>query len=90
MCLAYRAVAIGRLQKQGVQDMSQSADVRQENWFQKWYRETRAELAKVSWPTRQEGIRLTIIVLIVTVISAILIFGIDSLFSALVGFLIGL
>ncbi len=70
--------------------MSQSAEVRQENWFQKWYRETRAELAKVSWPTRQEGIRLTIIVLIVTVVSAIVIFGIDSLFSALVGFLIGL
>lgn len=70
--------------------MSQSADVRQENWFQKWYRETRAELAKVSWPTRQEGIRLTIIVLIVTVVSAIVIFGIDSLFSALVGFIIGL
>lgn len=70
--------------------MSQTVEARQENRFQKWYRETRAELAKVSWPTRQEGIRLTIIVLVVTIISAIVIFGVDSLFSALVGFIIGL
>ncbi len=70
--------------------MSQTAEARQENRFQKWYRETRAELAKVSWPTRQEGIRLTIIVLVVTIISAIVIFGIDSLFSSIVRFLISI
>lgn len=70
--------------------MSQSADVRQENWFQKWYRETRAELTKVSWPTRPEGIRLTVIVLVVTVISAIVIFGVDSLFSNLIRWIISL
>jgi preprotein translocase subunit SecE len=60
-------------------------EARQENRFQRWYRETRAELSKVSWPTRQEGLRLTGIVLVVTVISAIVIFGIDSLFSTVIG-----
>jgi preprotein translocase subunit SecE len=64
-------------------------EARQENRFQRWYRETRAELSKVSWPTRQEGLRLTGIVLIVTVISAIVIFGVDSLFSTLVGAFLG-
>ncbi len=60
-------------------------EARQENRFKRWYRETRAELSKVSWPTRQEGIRLTGIVLVVTVVSALVIFGVDSLFSALIG-----
>jgi preprotein translocase subunit SecE len=69
--------------------MSQTAEIRQENRFQKWYRETRAELAKIIWPTRQEGIRLTVIVLVVTLISAIVIFGIDSLFSQIVAWIIG-
>ena len=69
--------------------MSQTAEIRQENRFQKWYRETRAELAKVIWPTRQEGLRLTLIVLVVTVIAAIVIFGIDSLFSQIIRWIIG-
>ena len=63
----------------------ETPEARQENRFQRWFRETRAELSKVSWPTREEGLRLTGIVLVVTVISAIGIFGIDSLFSALIG-----
>lgn len=67
----------------------EQVEARQENRIKRWYRETRAELSKVSWPTRQEGIRLTGIVLVVTLISAIVIFGIDSLFSALVRAILG-
>lgn len=66
----------------------ETTEVRQENRFQEWFRETRAELSKVSWPTREEGIRLTAIVLVVTVVSAFVIFGIDSLFSTVVRMLI--
>lgn len=66
----------------------EQVEARQENRFQRWYRETRAELSKVSWPTRQEGLRLTGIVLVVTVVSALVIFGVDSLFSSLVGALL--
>jgi preprotein translocase subunit SecE len=67
----------------------EQAEARQENGIQRWYRETRAELAKVSWPTREEGLRLTGIVIIVTIISALVIFGIDSLFSTVIGLIIG-
>lgn len=66
----------------------ETTEVRQENSLRRWYRETLAELSKVSWPTREEGLRLTAIVLVVTVISAAVIFGIDSLFSTVVRFLI--
>lgn len=66
----------------------ETTEVRQENSIKRWYRETRAELSKVSWPTREEGLRLTAIVLVVTVVSALAIFGVDSLFSMVVRFLI--
>jgi preprotein translocase subunit SecE len=61
---------------------------RAENRFKRWYRETRAELAKVTWPTREEGLRLTGIVTVVTVVSAIVIFLVDSLLSTVVGLLL--
>jgi len=43
------------------------------NAFTKWWRETVGELRKVTWPTPQEALRLTRVVIIVMVlISAIL------------------
>ena len=60
------------------------------NAFTRYLRETRAEVAKVHWPTREEVVRLTWIVFVVTVISAIVIFGIDTLFSTVIAFLLGL
>ncbi len=54
------------------------------NAFVRYLRETRAEVAKVTWPTRQEGIRLTWVVFVVTVVSAIFLFGIDTFFSSIV------
>lgn len=70
--------------------MSRSATVKSkaENSLLRYLNDTRAELSKVTWPTREEGIRLTIIVVIATVIAGIFLFGVDSLFAALVGFLI--
>jgi len=67
---------------------SSSAKTKSENRMVRYLRDTRAEVAKVTWPTRQEGIRLTIIVAIVTLISAIVLFGIDYLFGTLIGLLI--
>lgn len=65
-----------------------SEGVRSENSISRYFRETRAELAKVSWPTREEGMRLTGIVIVVTILSAGVIFAIDSIFGTLVGLLI--
>ena len=42
------------------------------------------EIAKVTWPTREEGLRLTGIVLVVTVISGIFLWMADSFFGFVV------
>ena len=44
-------------------------------------REVRAELRKVTWPTRDEVIRLSIVVLITLVVFTALVFGLDTLFA---------
>ena len=52
-------------------------------------RQVRAETAKVVWPTRKETVTTAIMVLIMTTLLAIFFFGVDSIFSAIVKFLIG-
>ena len=47
----------------------------------KYLRETRAEIAKVTWPTRQEWIRLSGIVIAVTLVMA-LILGVTDAIAA--------
>jgi preprotein translocase subunit SecE len=68
--------------------MTRTTVVKPDNAIVRYFKDTRAELAKVTWPTREEGIRLTSVVLIVTTISAILLFGIDSIFSLIVALLL--
>lgn len=48
-----------------------------------YLRETRAELKKVSWPTRQEALNLTYIVLGVTLAFAVFLGILDWVFSQL-------
>ncbi len=45
--------------------------------------ETKVELKKVTWPTKQELIANTIVVLIAVVLCAVLIWVIDTFFSVL-------
>lgn len=54
-----------------------------------FYRETIAELRKVSWPTRSEAINLTRVVLIVIVIMGAFLGTLDYLFSQLFGLILG-
>lgn len=54
-----------------------------------WWRQTIGELRKVSWPTREDALALTRIVLIVTVIMSAILGVLDFIFSRLVGFLVG-
>jgi len=58
------------------------------NFFQRtWYKirkfiaETIGELRKVSWPSRQEAIRLTEIVIIVIIVMAIILGGLDYIYT---------
>ncbi|MEZ4868905.1 MAG: preprotein translocase subunit SecE [Caldilineaceae bacterium] len=64
--------------------MGRSNPAQKENALVRYFRDTRAEISKVTWPTREEGIRLTWVVTVVTVISAIALFGVDSLFSLII------
>lgn len=70
--------------------MSRSTSEKSENAITRYFRDTRAEISKVTWPTREEGVRLTVIVSIVTVLSGISLFGIDTLFASLISLLISL
>ncbi len=61
-----------------------------DNAIVRYLRETRAELSKVSWPTRQEALNLTIIVLATVLVSSIVLGGFDYLFAQLFSLLIGI
>jgi len=52
-----------------------------ENSLLRYLRETRGELRKVTWPTRQESQRLTAIVLAVTALMALFLGLLDFIFS---------
>lgn len=65
----------------------------QPNPITKYFRETRGELRKVTWPTRDESVRLTAIVLGVTIAMSAFLWVFDTLFSTglreLLGLIIG-
>ena len=63
---------------------------RKENVVVRYLRETWAELKRVSWPTRQEATRLTLIVLATTVAMSAFLGVADLLSTQLFSFLIGL
>ena len=60
----------------------------QPNAVVRYMRETRGEIRKVTWPTRQESWRLTAIVLAVTIATAAFLWLFDFIFSGGIQFLI--
>ena len=61
-----------------------------ENRLQRYFRETRGELGKVTWPTREEATNLTIIVLIVIAVMSVFLGILDLVFSRFLGLVFGL
>ncbi len=57
--------------------------VKDSNGIMRFLREAKSELKKVTWPTRRELIAHTIVVFIAVVLSAVLIWVIDSIFAGL-------
>lgn len=55
-----------------------------------FFRQVRAETAKVVWPTQRETLMTALMVVIMTAILGIFFFGVDSAFSAIVQALLGL
>jgi preprotein translocase subunit SecE len=54
-----------------------------ENAIVRTFREVRSEMKKVVWPTREETIRLTAVVIALSVVISIILFGADALFATL-------
>jgi preprotein translocase subunit SecE len=53
-------------------------------------RETSAELRKVTWPTRQEAVQLTLLVLAVVIVSSAVLGFLDFLFARVIGLIIAM
>lgn len=49
-----------------------------------YVKESKAELDKVVWPTRPETLRLTVVVIIVSIVIGAYIAGLDTVFTLLV------
>jgi preprotein translocase subunit SecE len=52
--------------------------------------EVKDELKKVVWPTRQEIIRLTVVVIAISLLVGVFLGGLDFIFTKLIGIVIGL
>ena len=63
--------------------------VKKPNKIQKWWRETVGELRKVTWPTKEEALKMTKIVIVVVLATALFLGVVDFIFSRLVGLLLG-
>jgi preprotein translocase subunit SecE len=65
-----------------------AAQKKQQKGIRKFYRETTAELKKVSWPTRSEAIHLTRVVLIVIFVMSTFLGLLDYVFTQLFGLIL--
>jgi preprotein translocase subunit SecE len=74
----------------GESGVAKAPAVKRGNMVSRLMRETIGELRKVNWPTRQEAIQLTIIVLIVVVATSAFLGLLDYIFTDLVRLLVGL
>lgn len=66
--------------KSSKKPVKKQAKSKQTRGLKRFYRETMGELRKVSWPTRQEAISLTKVVVIVMVLMAAVLGTFDYLF----------
>ena len=61
--------------------MPKTQPARKQNFISRFVSETVGELRKVSWPTRDEALRLTAIVMVVLIASALFLGAIDALLT---------
>ncbi|HJW91206.1 MAG TPA: preprotein translocase subunit SecE [Anaerolineales bacterium] len=62
---------------------------KQPNRIQRYFRETIGELRKVSWPSRQEAMNLTVVVLIVIIGMSTFLGVLDFVFSRFFALILG-
>ncbi|MFT0213641.1 preprotein translocase subunit SecE [Pseudomonas sp. F1_0610] len=57
--------------------------------FAQFAKESRAEIRKVVWPSRQETIQTTLIVVVFVMVMALILWALDSLFGWLISIIVG-
>ncbi len=58
-------------------------------WVVGFFRDSRAELRKIVWPTREETVQTTLVVMAMVIILALLLWGMDGILVWLIGWLTG-
>ena len=61
--------------------MPKTQSAQKQNFIARFFGETVGELRKVSWPTRDEALRLTAIVMVVLIASALFLGALDALLT---------
>ena len=69
--------------------MPKTQTARQPNFIVRFFNETAGELRKVTWPTRDEALRLTAIVMVVLIASSLFLGAIDALLTDFFRLLLG-
>lgn len=67
----------------GAKSEKSAKPVKKKKGIVKYFKDARAEFKKVVWPTPKETTRNTIVVLVMCLVAALFIFGLDSLFGLL-------
>jgi preprotein translocase subunit SecE len=76
--------AVERAQAAATTRRAQAVERRSGKGARTFLREVRQELGKVIWPTRQELVTYTVVVLVTVVVLTTYVFGLDALFSKFV------
>lgn len=66
-----------------------AAKTKKGKWVIDFFRDSRMELRKVVWPTREETMQTTLVVAVMVVILALILWGIDGILVWLIGWLTG-
>lgn len=68
--------------------MPKEAKISQRFSIIRYLKETRAELRKVTWPSREEAIRLTLVVITTILVMAIVLGLLDYIYSKIIDLII--
>lgn len=63
-------------------------EVVRENRLARFWRETIAELRKVVWPTREQAMNLTVIVVMTVAVMSVFLGAVDYIFTQLIRFIV--
>lgn len=66
-----------------------ASKTRKGKWVIDFFRDSRMELRKVIWPTREETMQTTLVVAVMVVILALVLWGMDSVLLWVIGWLTG-